>query len=95
MRVISGIRRGAKLITREEDKVRPTTDRVKESMFNLLMGCFPCGSVLDLFAGRGALGIEAVSRGAERVVCVDIDALSMDVVRKNYENLRISDKIIS
>lgn len=91
MRVISGIRRGAKLITRDEDDVRPTTDRVKESMFNLLMGRFPCGQVLDLFAGSGALGIEAVSRGAERVVCVDSDALSMEIVKKNFSNLKLAE----
>ena len=91
MRVISGVRRGAKLITREDDGVRPTTDRVKESMFNLLdIGYSGC-RVLDLFAGSGALGIEALSRGAEKVICVDNDVRSMDVVKRNYENLRFSE----
>lgn len=89
MRVISGIRRGAKLITREDEGVRPTTDRVKESMFNLLgMGYSGC-LVLDLFSGSGALGIEALSRGAEKVICVDNDPESMAVIKKNYENLRL------
>lgn len=90
MRVISGIRRGAKLITREDDAVRPTTDRVKESMFNLIGIFFPCGKVLDLFSGSGALSIEAISRGAKASVCVDSDFKSMSVVKKNYENLKFS-----
>ncbi len=89
MRVISGIRRGAKLITREGDEVRPTTDRVKESIFNLIQGFIPCDVVLDLFAGSGALGIEAVSRGASKCICVDFDKVSLDTVKKNYENLRL------
>lgn len=90
MRVISGIRRGAKLITREDDAVRPTTDRVKESMFNLIGTFFPCGKVLDLFSGSGALGIEALSRGALSSVCIELDSESMSVVKKNYENLKLS-----
>lgn len=89
MRVISGIRRGAKLITREGDDVRPTTDRVKESIFNLIQEFLPCDTVLDLFAGSGALGIEAVSRGSSKCICVDCDKLSLDTVKKNYENLRL------
>lgn len=91
MRVISGIRRGAKLITREDEGVRPTTDRVKESMFNLLGMGYSGSLVLDLFAGSGALGIEALSRGAEKVVCVDNDSRSMEIIKKNYENLRFSE----
>lgn len=92
MRVISGERRGAKLITREDEGVRPTTDRVKESMFNLIGMFFPCGKVLDLFSGSGALSIEALSRGAENAVCVDSDSASMAVTKKNYENLRFLDR---
>lgn len=90
MRVISGIRRGAKLITRDDDGVRPTTDRVKESMFNLIQEFLPFGSVLDLFAGSGALGIEALSRGAAECVFVDSSAESLDIVRKNSDNLKFS-----
>lgn len=91
MRVISGSRRGAKLITREDEFVRPTTDRVKESMFNLIGMFFPCKKVLDLFAGSGALSIEAISRGAKDAVCVDADKLSLDIVKRNYANLRFSE----
>ncbi len=91
MRVISGSRRGAKLITREDELVRPTTDRVKESMFNLIGMFFPCGKVLDLFAGSGALSIEAISRGAEGSVCVDADSVSLGIVKRNYENLKFTE----
>lgn len=91
MRVISGARRGAKLVTREDEGVRPTTDRVKESMFNLLGIGYQDLVVLDLFAGSGALGLEALSRGAKRVVCVDNDVKSMEIIKKNYANLRFSE----
>ena len=64
MRVISGTCKGTKLKTLPDLSVRPTTDRVKESVFNIIQNHFPCGNVLDLFCGSGALGIEALSRGA-------------------------------
>ena len=65
MRVISGSARGMRLSSLTGQETRPTTDRVKESMFNLLMPYVYASTVLDLFAGSGALGIEALSRGAE------------------------------
>ncbi len=69
MRVITGIARGRKLVTLEgEEVVRPTTDRVKEAMFSIIQFDIPGKSVLDLFAGSGQLGIEALSRGAEKAV---------------------------
>lgn len=72
MRVITGIARGRKLVTLEgEEVVRPTTDRVKEAMFSIIQFDIPGKSVLDLFAGSGQLGIEALSRGAEKAVFVD------------------------
>ena len=64
MRIISGIRRGHKLFEFEGDDVRPTTDRVKESVFNIIQTFIPDAVCLDMFAGSGALGIEALSRGA-------------------------------
>ena len=71
MRVITGIARGRKLVTLEgEEVVRPTTDRVKEAMFSIIQFDIPGKSVLDLFAGSGQLGIEALSRGAEKAVFV-------------------------
>lgn len=93
MRVISGSRRGAKLVTFEGDKIRPTTDRVKESIFNIIQMYIPNSKVLDLFAGSGALGIEAVSRGAAEAVFVDVDKSSVDVVLKNLANLRFTEGV--
>ena len=83
MRVITGIARGRKLVTLEgEEVVRPTTDRVKEAMFSIIQFDIPGKSVLDLFAGSGQLGIEALSRGAEKAVFVDKSAEAFSVVDK-------------
>ena len=71
MRVITGEARGRKLITLEGDDVRPTTDRVKESLFNIIQFDVEGASVLDLFAGSGQLGIEALSRGAKHCLFAD------------------------
>ena len=83
MRVISGSRRGRKLISFEGDSIRPTTDRVKESMFNLICDFIGGSRVLDLFGGSGALSIEALSRGALSAVIVDSDKKSMEIIKKN------------
>ena len=91
MRVISGSARGRKLLSLEGEATRPTTDRVKESMFNLCMDYVRSAAVLDLFAGSGALGIEALSRGAEKCTFVENASDALDVVRKNLENTRLSD----
>ena len=85
MRIISGTRRGRKLISFEGDSIRPTTDRVKESVFNLIQGYIPDSTVLDLFGGSGALALEAVSRGAKKAVIVDCDKKSIDVINQNIE----------
>ena len=70
MRVITGIARGRKLVTLEgEEVVRPTTDRVKEAMFSIIQFDIPGKSVLDLFAGSGQLGIEALSRPLNVFAC--------------------------
>jgi 16S rRNA (guanine(966)-N(2))-methyltransferase RsmD len=92
MRIISGIRRGHKLLEFEGDDVRPTTDRVKESVFNLIQSFVPDAVCLDMFAGSGALSFEAVSRGAKRAVCIDIDRRSIDIIKKNADSLGFSDK---
>ena len=87
MRIISGSRRGHKLIGFEGDKIRPTTDRVKESVFNLIQGYVQNSKVLDLFGGSGALSFEALSRGAEEAVIVDSDKESINVISKNANAL--------
>lgn len=86
MRVITGIARGKKLITLDGLDVRPTTEMVKEAIFSSLHFDLPGASVLDLFAGSGQLGIEAVSRGAKHCVFVDKSKNSIDIIKKNIES---------
>jgi len=94
MRVISGTARGTKLKSVEGLSTRPTLDRVKESVFNILNSDIEIreSRVLDLFAGSGALGIEALSRGASRCVFVDKDVASIKIVKENLEKTRLADK---
>lgn len=91
MRIISGSRRGHKLLEFAGQDVRPTTDRVKESMFNIIQSFVPDARVLDMFCGSGALSFEALSRGASEAVCLDIDPKSIDIIRKNAKALRFDD----
>ena len=83
MRIITGKARGLKLITPKDYNVRPTADRVKESLFNILAGKFCASRVLDAFAGTGNLGLEAWSRGAEQVVFIDENVNSLKLVNTN------------
>lgn len=83
MRVITGIARGKKLITLDGLDVRPTTEMVKEAMFSSIHFDLPAANVLDLFAGSGQLGIEALSRGANHCVFVDKSKNSIEIVKEN------------
>lgn len=89
MRVISGSARGKKLLCSEGKDIRPTLDRVKESMFNIIAFDIPDSFVLDMFSGSGALGIEALSRGAVSAVFLDCDDASVSVTRKNLADTRL------
>lgn len=91
LRVISGSARGKKLISMEGLDVRPTLDRVKESVFNMIAFDIGDASVLDLFCGSGALGIEALSRGAKRAVFVDKNAAALSVTKQNLAATRLAD----
>ncbi len=91
MRVISGIRRGLKLKCVEGEITRPTTDRVKESVFNIIQMRLPAQEVLDLFAGSGALGIEALSRLSSHCVFVEQDKRAFSCIRENLENAKFLD----
>lgn len=91
MRVISGKARGLKLNTPKNEDVRPTTDRVKESLFNIINGYIIDGEILDLFAGTGSLGIECLSRGANKCVFVDVSKTSIDIVKSNIKKARVED----
>ena len=92
VRVISGSARGLKLNTPGDDRVRPTTDRVKESMFNIVQDWVYDSQVLDLFAGSGALGIEALSRGASQAVFCDNSLDSIKIIKSNIEKARVADR---
>lgn len=93
MRIIAGTRRGHKLFDFEGADIRPTTDRVKESMFNLIQAQIRDAAVLDLFGGSGALSFEALSRGAGYAVLLDIDPRSIALIRKNADKLDFSDRV--
>ena len=82
MRIITGSKRGKKLVTLEGEQVRPTTDRVKESLFNILQFQLEGRKFLDLFAGSGQIGLEALSRGAALCVFVDSAKESIRVVEQ-------------
>lgn len=94
MRVITGSARGRRLRTLEGNDVRPTTEKVKEAMFSVIQFELEGARVLDLFAGSGQLGIEALSRGAEHAVFVDASAQSIAVVRENLENTQLLDRAL-
>ena len=87
MRIITGSARGAKLSTLEGEDVRPTTDRVKQALFNIVQFQIEGRNVLDLFAGSGQLGLEAVSRGAKCAVLVDTAQNAIDVISANVHHM--------
>jgi 16S rRNA (guanine(966)-N(2))-methyltransferase RsmD len=88
MRIISGKYRGLNLAQFDGDDIRPTADRVKESLFNILYGKFGDAKVLDLFCGSGNLGIESLSRGASFVHFNDFARDSVAVLKKNLAKLK-------
>lgn len=92
MRVIAGSARGTKLVACEGRSVRPTLDRVKESVFSMLTGRIADARALDLFAGSGALGIEALSRGARSCVFVDKSRQHLDVAQQNIQKTRLAER---
>ena len=92
MRIITGTARGRKLVAPEGRDVRPTPERVKEGIFSALQFDIEGRRVLDLFAGSGQLGLEALSRGAESCTFVDASEASLNLVRKNLESTALSDK---
>lgn len=92
LRVISGSARGKKLLCADGTDVRPTLDRVKESVFNMIAFDLADSHVLDLFSGSGALGIEALSRGAFDCVFVDNATKSIEITKKNLEATRLASR---
>ena len=92
MRVITGSARGAKLKTLEGLATRPTSDRVKEAIFNIIQFDIEGRRVLDLFGGSGQLAIEALSRGAEYAVLVDQSAEAVKVIKDNLKKVKFDQK---
>lgn len=94
MRVITGIARGMRLKTLEGNDVRPTTDKIKEAMFSIVQFDLEDAVVLDLFAGSGQLGIEALSRGAAKAYFVDSSPASISVVRENLKHTKLEENAV-
>jgi 16S rRNA (guanine966-N2)-methyltransferase len=94
MRVISGTAKGHRLRSVPGDSTRPITDRAKESLFNILSDFVAGARVLDLFAGTGAVGIEALSRGAAQAVFIDKSPAALQVIRANLEHTRLAERAV-
>lgn len=92
MRVVGGALRGRKLAAPRGRAVRPTSDRVRESIFDLLGVHFGCGRVLDLYAGTGALGVEALSRGCQSAVFVERSRAAVELIVSNLKNCELTDR---
>ncbi len=92
MRIIAGRYKGRKLLPVADARVRSTADRVKESLFNILMHDVPNAAVLDLYCGAGALGLEALSRGAESAVFVDLSKRSLAKTLDNVRSLGLEEQ---
>ncbi len=91
MRVVGGTIKGRRLMSFKSSSIRPTSDKVREAIFNVLDRPFPFKNILDLFAGTGALGIESLSRGAEFAVFVDKDNSSVGVIKDNIDKCGLGD----
>lgn len=94
MRIIAGKHRGRILKEFDGCEIRPTSDRAKEALFNMFSSVIPNCTFLDLFAGSGAVGIEAVSRGAKEVVFTDIRRESVDLINKNLAMIKETATVI-
>ena len=93
MRIISGTARGTKLYTIEGTDTRPTLDRIKESLFNIIKNKISDSYVLDLFAGSGAIGLEFASRGAKKVILCDNSKEAVKIINKNIEKTNLQEKV--
>ena len=89
MRIIAGSARGRAIVAPPGEKTRPTQDHVRESLFNIIRWDVQEARVLDLFAGTGALSLEAISRGAKDAVLIDMDRDACHAIKKNMETSRL------
>ena len=93
MRIISGKYRGKNLKTFKGQEIRPTSDRAKEALFNILSFQVVSSTFLDAFSGTGAVGIEAISRGAKEVIFTDISKDSVNICKSNLESIKEDAKV--
>lgn len=93
MRIIGGKAKGTKLYTLEGNNTRPTLDRVRESLFNILQPKIQDSIFLDLFSGSGACGIEAVSRGAKQAILCDNSKQAIQIIKKNREKTHTEEQV--
>lgn len=91
MRIISGRAKGRKILSPATNETRPTLDRIKESIFNIIQGYVVDSVVVDVFAGTGSLGLEAASRGAKEVYLIDKSPVTYPLLKQNIENLKFED----
>ena len=92
MRVITGTAKGKKLLTPKDERVRPTTDRIKETLFNIISPYVRDAVLIDCFAGTGGVGIEALSRGARQAYFIDNHRESIELIKKNLKIARLEEK---
>jgi 16S rRNA (guanine(966)-N(2))-methyltransferase RsmD len=92
-RIIAGTARGRRLLVPRGQGTRPTSDKVRGAVMNVLGQRFDGGAVLDLYAGTGALALEALSRGCDRAVCVEADRGAAEIVRRNAEACGFADRV--
>lgn len=95
MRIIAGIARSRRLVGPRGQTTRPMTDRVRESLFSSIAAWIPDSVVLDLYAGTGAMGLEALSRGAAAVTFVERDRAALDALRRNIATVDLGGSIVS
>ncbi len=89
MRIVAGDRKGHTILAPRGRETRPTSDRVRENVFNIVSPWVEGASVLDLYAGSGAMGLEALSRGAERAVFAETDVEAVRAIERNLDKLRL------
>lgn len=93
MRIVAGTARGRPLVAPAGVETRPTSDKVRAAVFNLLGQFFDGGAALDLYAGSGAMALEALSRGIARAVCVESDRRAADALRRNAAACGFADRV--
>lgn len=93
MRIIAGKFKSRRLKTLKGDNTRPSSDRLKEAMFNQIGPYFDCGTLLDVFAGSGAIGFEALSRGMDKVTLIEKNRKAASIINQNIKALNIKNEV--